>query len=193
MAAVISNQDYAAGGPFAYVREGGTAAWSRHRSSLGRARLSGRKMYPNNTMRAELESRLRCLKEKGSSNRFMRKKAEDLEEMLATVDRSELEKRLLHLKKVSIAVPSSVEIKKKIAEVERVLGAATNAGTTKTECVISPPRMRMWKLPHSSPPPAPWKLTGTVQKMKEQFEPATLPSPSSRNLTRTSLRIGRSW
>ena len=139
MAAVISNQDYAAGGPFAYVREGGTAAWSRHRSSLGRARLSGRKMYPNNTMRAELESRLRCLKEKGSSNRFMRKKAEDLEEMLATVDRSELEKstekRLLHLKKVSIAVPSSIVIKRKIAEAEKVLGVATDAATTKTEDV----------------------------------------------------------
>ena len=138
MAAVISNQDYAAGGPFAYVREGGTAAWSRHRPSLGRARMSGRKMYPNNTMRAELESRLRCLKEKGSSNRFMRKKAEDLEEMLATVDRSELEKRLLHLKKVSIAVPSSIVIKRKIAEAEKVLGVATDAGdaaTTKTEDV----------------------------------------------------------
>ena len=139
MAAVISNQDYAAGGPFAYVREGGTAAWSRHHSSLGRARLSGRKVYPNNTMRAELESRLRCLKEKGSSNRFMRKKAEDLEEMLATVDRSELEKspekRLIHLKKVSIAVPSSIVIKRKIAEAEKVLGVATDAATTKTEDV----------------------------------------------------------
>ena len=93
-------------------------------------------------MRAELESRLRCLKEKGSSNRFMRKKAEDLEEMLATVDRSELEnspeKRLLHLKKVSIAVPSSIVIKRKIAEAEKVLGVATDAGnvaTTKTEDV----------------------------------------------------------
>ena len=101
--------------------------------------MSGRKMYPNNTMRAELESRLRCLKEKGSSNRFMRKKAEDLEEMLATVDRSELEKspekRLLHLKKVSIAVPSSIVIKRKIAEAEKVLGVATDAATTKTEDV----------------------------------------------------------
>ena len=136
MAAVISNQDYAAGGPFAYVREGGTAAWSRHRSSLGRARLSGRKMYPNNTMRAELESRLRDLKEKGSNNRFIRKKAVDLEEMLTIAT---LQKKLKRQRFALSHCPSSKYIQECVQNTEAQLAAAVDLHLVPAPAVVPAP------------------------------------------------------
>ena len=169
MAAVISNQDYAAGGPFAYVREGGTAAWSRHRPSLGRARLSGRKMYPNNTMRAELESRLRDLNEKGSNNRFIRKKAVDLEEMLTIAT---LQKKLKRQRFALSHCPSSKYIQECVQNTEAQLAAAVDLHLVPAPHLPAP---AVVPAPGRDPDPEADELPVPVEDVQEVA--AALPAP----------------